>query len=493
MSNWDTKFLKKGYTFDDVLLIPAESHVLPNEVDLKTKLADNLTLNIPIITAAMDTVTGSKMAIAIARAGGLGVIHKNMSITEQAEEVRKVKRSENGVIIDPFFLTPEHKVSEAEELMQRYRISGVPIVETLANRKLVGIITNRDMRFISDYNAPISEHMTSEHLVTAAVGTDLETAERILHEHRIEKLPLVDNSGRLSGLITIKDIEKVIEFPHAAKDEFGRLLVAAAVGVTSDTFERAEALFEAGADAIVIDTAHGHSAGVLRKIAEIRAHFPNRTLIAGNIATAEGARALYDAGVDVVKVGIGPGSICTTRVVAGVGVPQVTAIYDAAAVAREYGKTIIADGGIKYSGDIVKALAVGGNAVMLGSMFAGTDEAPGETEIYQGRKFKTYRGMGSIAAMKKGSSDRYFQGSVNEANKLVPEGIEGRVAYKGAASDIVFQMLGGIRSGMGYVGAGDIQELHENAQFVEMSGAGLIESHPHDVQITNEAPNYSVH
>ncbi|HGM9017884.1 TPA: IMP dehydrogenase [Streptococcus pyogenes] len=493
MSNWDTKFLKKGYTFDDVLLIPAESHVLPNEVDLKTKLADNLTLNIPIITAAMDTVTGSKMAIAIARAGGLGVIHKNMYITEQAEEVRKVKRSENGVIIDPFFLTPEHKVSEAEELMQRYRISGVPIVETLANRKLVGIITNRDMRFISDYNAPISEHMTSEHLVTAAVGTDLETAERVLHEHRIEKLPLVDNSGRLSGLITIKDIEKVIEFPHAAKDEFGRLLVAAAVGVTSDTFERAEALFEAGADAIVIDTAHGHSAGVLRKIAEIRAHFPNRTLIAGNIATAEGARALYDAGVDVVKVGIGPGSICTTRVVAGVGVPQVTAIYDAAAVAREYGKTIIADGGIKYSGDIVKALAAGGNAVMLGSMFAGTDEAPGETEIYQGRKFKTYRGMGSIAAMKKGSSDRYFQGSVNEANKLVPEGIEGRVAYKGAASDIVFQMLGGIRSGMGYVGAGDIQELHENAQFVEMSGAGLIESHPHDVQITNEAPNYSVH
>ncbi|MGP6383083.1 IMP dehydrogenase [Streptococcus dysgalactiae subsp. equisimilis] len=493
MSNWDTKFLKKGYTFDDVLLIPVESHVLPNEVSLKTKLANNLTLNIPIITAAMDTVTDSKMAIAIARAGGLGVIHKNMSITEQAEEVRKVKRSENGVIIDPFFLTPDHKVSEAEELMQRYRISGVPIVETLANRKLVGIITNRDMRFISDYNAPISEHMTSEHLVTAAVGTDLETAERILHEHRIEKLPLVDESGRLSGLITIKDIEKVIEFPHAAKDEFGRLLVAAAVGVTSDTFDRAEALFEAGADAIVIDTAHGHSAGVLRKIAEIRAHFPNRTLIAGNIATAEGARALYDAGVDVVKVGIGPGSICTTRVVAGVGVPQVTAIYDAAAVAREYGKTIIADGGIKYSGDIVKALAAGGNAVMLGSMFAGTDEAPGETEIYQGRKFKTYRGMGSIAAMKKGSSDRYFQGSVNEANKLVPEGIEGRVAYKGAASDIVFQMLGGIRSGMGYVGAGDIQELHENAQFVEMSGAGLIESHPHDVQITNEAPNYSVH
>lgn len=493
MSNWDTKFLKKGFTFDDVLLIPAESHVLPNEVDMKTKLADNLTLNIPIITAAMDTVTDSKMAIAIARAGGLGIIHKNMSIVDQAEEVRKVKRSENGVIIDPFFLTPDNTVSEAEELMKNYRISGVPIVETLENRKLVGIITNRDMRFISDYKQLISEHMTSQNLVTAPIGTDLETAERILHEHRIEKLPLVDDEGRLSGLITIKDIEKVIEFPKAAKDEFGRLLVAGAVGVTSDTFERAEALFEAGADAIVIDTAHGHSAGVLRKIAEIRAHFPNRTLIAGNIATAEGARALYDAGVDVVKVGIGPGSICTTRVVAGVGVPQITAIYDAAAVAREYGKTIIADGGIKYSGDIVKALAAGGNAVMLGSMFAGTDEAPGETEIFQGRKFKTYRGMGSIAAMKKGSSDRYFQGSVNEANKLVPEGIEGRVAYKGSVADIVFQMLGGIRSGMGYVGAANIKELHDNAQFVEMSGAGLKESHPHDVQITNEAPNYSVH
>ncbi|RRA83063.1 IMP dehydrogenase, partial [Streptococcus agalactiae] len=449
--------------------------------------------NISIITATMDTVTDRNLAIAIARAGGLGIIHTNMSVVAQAEEVRKVKRSENGVIIDPFFLTPDNTVSEAEELMQNYRISGVPIVETLENRKLVGIITNRDMRFISDYKQLISEHMTSQNLVTAPIGTDLETAERILHEHRIEKLPLVDDEGRLSGLITIKDIEKVIEFPKAAKDEFGRLLVAGAVGVTSDTFERAEALFEAGADAIVIDTAHGHSAGVLRKIAEIRAHFPNRTLIAGNIATAEGARALYDAGVDVVKVGIGPGSICTTRVVAGVGVPQITAIYDAAAVAREYGKTIIADGGIKYSGDIVKALAAGGNAVMLGSMFAGTDEAPGETEIFQGRKFKTYRGMGSIAAMKKGSSDRYFQGSVNEANKLVPEGIEGRVAYKGSVADIVFQMLGGIRSGMGYVGAANIKELHDNAQFVEMSGAGLKESHPHDVQITNEAPNYSVH
>ena len=492
MSNWDTKFLKKGFTFDDVLLIPAESHVLPHDIDLRTQLAPNLTLNIPIVSAAMDTVTDSKMAIAMARAGGLGVVHKNMSIAEQADEIRKVKRSENGVIIDPFFLTPDHTIAEANELMGRYRISGVPVVETLENRKLVGIITNRDMRFITNFDQPISAHMTSENLVTAPVGTDLETAERILQEHRIEKLPLVDENGRLSGLITIKDIEKVIEFPNAAKDEFGRLLVAGAVGVTSDTFDRAEALFEAGADAIVIDTAHGHSAGVLRKIKEIRDKFPDKTLIAGNVATAEGTRALYEAGVDVVKVGIGPGSICTTRVIAGVGVPQVTAIYDAAGVAREYGKTIIADGGIKYSGDIVKALAAGGHAVMLGSMFAGTDEAPGETEIFQGRKFKTYRGMGSLAAMKKGSKDRYFQASVNEANKLVPEGIEGRVAYKGAAADILFQMIGGLRSGMGYVGAGDLEALRENAQFVEMSGAGLKESHPHDVQITNEAPNYSV-
>lgn len=493
MSNWDTKFLKKGYTFDDVLLIPAESHVLPNDINLKTQLAPNLTLNIPIISAAMDTVTDSRMAIAMARAGGLGVVHKNMSIEEQAEEVRKVKRSENGVIMDPFFLTPDHSVSEANELMERYRISGVPIVDTLESRKLVGIITNRDMRFITDFGQSIREHMTSENLITAPVGTDLETAERILHRNRIEKLPLVNEDGSLAGLITIKDIEKVIEFPNAAKDQYGRLLVAGAVGVTSDTFDRARALFEAGADAIVIDTAHGHSAGVLRKIREIREVFPDKTLIAGNVATAEGTRALYDAGVDVVKVGIGPGSICTTRVIAGVGVPQVTAIYDAAGVAREYGKTIIADGGIKYSGDIVKALAAGGHAVMLGSMLAGTDEAPGETEIFQGRKFKTYRGMGSLAAMKKGSKDRYFQGSVNEANKLVPEGIEGRVAYKGAASDIVFQMVGGLRSGMGYVGAGDLSQLRENAQFMEMSGAGLKESHPHDVQITNEAPNYSMH
>lgn len=492
MSNWETKFLKKGYTFDDVLLIPAESHVLPNEVDMSTKLAKNLTLNIPMISAAMDTVTDSKMAISMARQGGLGVIHKNMSIAEQAEEVHKVKRSESGVITDPFFLTPEHKIEEAENLMATYRISGVPIVETLENRKLVGILTNRDLRFVSNYNQEIKNVMTSENLITAPVGTSLREAEEALQKHKIEKLPLVDESGKLAGLITIKDIERVIEFPNAAKDSQGRLLVAAAVGVTSDTFDRAESLFAAGADAIVIDTAHGHSAGVLRKIKEIREHFPERTLIAGNIATGEGARALFEAGVDVVKVGIGPGSICTTRVVAGVGVPQITAIYDAAAVAREYGKTIIADGGIKYSGDIVKALAAGGDAVMLGSMLAGTDESPGEFEIFQGRKFKTYRGMGSLAAMKKGSSDRYFQGSVNEANKLVPEGIEGRVAYKGTATDIVFQMVGGLKSGMGYTGAADILALHESAQFIEMSGAGLKESHPHDVQITKEAPNYSV-
>jgi len=492
MSNWETKFLKKGFTFDDVLLIPAESHVLPNEVDMKTQLAPNLTLNIPVISSAMDTVTDSKMAIAMARQGGLGVIHKNMSIEQQAEEVHKVKRSESGVITDPFFLTPEHLIQEAEDLMSTYRISGVPVVETLENRKLVGILTNRDLRFISDYDQKIKNVMTAENLVTAPVGTTLEDAQAILQKHRIEKLPLVDAEGRLSGLITIKDIERVIEFPNSAKDAKGRLLVAAAVGVTSDTFDRAEALFKAGADAIVIDTAHGHSAGVLRKIAEIRDHFPDKTLIAGNIATAEGARALFEAGVDVVKVGIGPGSICTTRVVAGVGVPQITAIYDAAGVAREYGKKIIADGGIKYSGDIVKALAAGGDAVMLGSMLAGTDEAPGEVEIYQGRKYKTYRGMGSLAAMKKGSSDRYFQGAVNEANKLVPEGIEGRVAYKGTASDIVFQMIGGLKSGMGYTGAANLDMLHENAQFIEMSGAGLKESHPHDVQITKEAPNYSV-
>lgn len=484
MSNWETKFAKEGYTFDDVLLVPAESHVLPNDVDMSVQLAKNLKLNIPLMSASMDTVTDSKMAIAMARQGGLGVIHKNMSIQEQADEVRKVKRSESGVIIDPFFLTPVHLVSDAEELMGRYRISGVPIVNNMQDRILVGILTNRDLRFVTDYSIKIEEVMTKDKLVTAPVGTSLKDAEKILQQHKIEKLPIVDEKGRLSGLITIKDIEKVIEFPNAAKDEHGRLLAAAAVGVTSDTFERAEALLEAGADAIIIDTAHGHSAGVIRKIKEIREQFPEATLVAGNVATGEATRALYDVGVDVVKVGIGPGSICTTRVVAGVGVPQLTAIYDAAEVAREYGRTIIADGGIKYSGDIVKALAAGGHVVMLGSMLAGTDESPGEFEIFQGRRFKTYRGMGSLGAMEKGSSDRYFQGGTNEANKLVPEGIEGRVAYKGSASDIIFQMMGGLKAGMGYVGAADLKYLRDEAQFIRMSGAGLRESHPHDVQIT---------
>ena len=491
MSKWETKFQKEGYTFDDVLLIPAESHVLPNDVDLRVQLAKNIRLNIPLISASMDTVTDATMAIAIARQGGLGVIHKNMSIAEQAEEVHKVKRSESGVIINPFFLTPSHKVQDAEDLMAKYRISGVPIVDDLETRHLVGILTNRDLRFISDYSIFIDEVMTKENLVTAPVGTSLKDAEAILQKHKIEKLPLVDDKGCLAGLITIKDIEKVIEFPNSAKDEHGRLLVAAAVGITSDTFERAKALLDAGADAIVIDTAHGHSAGVIRKIKEIRETFPDATLIAGNVATGEGTRALFETGVDVVKVGIGPGSICTTRVVAGVGVPQITAIYDAATVAKEFGKAIIADGGIKYSGDIAKAIAAGGHAVMLGSMLAGTDESPGEFEIFQGRRFKTYRGMGSLAAMENGSGDRYFQAK-NEANKRVPEGIEGRVAYKGSAADIIFQMVGGLRSGMGYVGAHNLEELRENTQFVRMSGAGLRESHPHDVQITKEAPNYSI-
>lgn len=493
MSLWESKFKKEAYTFDDVLLIPAESHVLPYEVDLRVELAPKLKLNIPLISASMDTVTESEMAIAMARQGGLGVIHKNMSIEKQVDEVRKVKRSESGVILDPFFLLPTHSVYEAENLMAKYKISGVPIVDSLENKKLVGILTNRDMRFVSDYSVKIQDVMTKEHLITAPVGTSLKEAEAILQKYKIEKLPLVDENNKLAGLITIKDIEKIIKFPNAAKDEHGRLLVAAAVGVTSDTFERARALIEAEVDAIVIDTAHGHSAGVIRKIREIRETFPNTILIAGNIATAEGARALFETGIDVVKVGIGPGSICTTRVVAGVGVPQLTAIYDAAGIARSFGKTIIADGGIKYSGDIVKALAAGGHAAMLGSMLAGTDESPGEFELYQGRRFKTYRGMGSLAAMEKGSSDRYFQSGINEAKKLVPEGIEGRVAYKGSVADIVFQMVGGLRAGMGYVGAAHLKDLREKAQFVRMSGAGLKESHPHDVHITKEAPNYSSH
>lgn len=492
MNNWETKFEREGFTFDDVLLVPAHSEVLPNDVDLTVKLSDNITLNIPIISASMDTVTEANMAIAMARQGGLGVIHKNMSIEQQAEEVRKVKRSENGVIRDPFYLTPDKTYRDAENLMSRYRISGVPIVKAQDDLTLVGIFTNRDARFIEDETVVLETVMTKDNLVTAPEGTSLEEAQKILYANRIEKLPLVNEKGELTGLITIKDLEKVIQFPNSAKDEHGRLLVAAAIGITSDTFERAQALIEQEVDAIVVDTAHGHSAGVIRKIKEIREAYPDVTIIAGNVATAEGTRALFDVGVDVVKIGIGPGSICTTRVVAGVGVPQITAIYDAATAAREYGKAIIADGGIKYSGDIVKAIAAGGHAVMLGSMLAGTDESPGEFEIFQGRRYKSYRGMGSLAAMESGSSDRYFQeGSKNEANKLVPEGIEGRVAAKGSVQDIVFQMVGGLRAGMGYTGSANLFELRENAQFTRMSNAGLLESHPHHINITKEAPNYS--
>lgn len=486
---WENKFVKEGLTFDDVLLIPGESDILPKDVNLQVQLSENLKLNIPMISAGMDTVTEAEMAIAMARQGGLGIIHKNMSIEAQAEQVDKVKRSESGVISDPFFLTPDHQVFDAEHLMGKYRISGVPIVNNETDQKLVGILTNRDLRFISDFSLKISDVMTVENLVTAPVGTTLEQAEKILQKYKIEKLPLVDEDGVLKGLITIKDIEKVIEFPNSAKDKQGRLLVGAAVGVTKDTLKRAEMLVKANVDAIVLDTAHGHSAGVLNKVKEIRAAFPEVTIIAGNVATAEATRALIEAGADVVKVGIGPGSICTTRVVAGVGVPQITAIYDCATEARKLGKTIIADGGIKYSGDVVKALAAGGDAVMLGSLLAGTTESPGETEIFQGRRFKVYRGMGSVAAMEKGSKDRYFQ---EDAKKFVPEGIEGRLPYKGPLADTVYQLLGGVRAGMGYCGTATLHDLKEKAQFIRMTGAGLRESHPHDVQITKEAPNYSL-
>lgn len=485
---WETKFQKEGLTFDDVLLIPAKSEVLPKDVNLSSQLTKKIKLNIPIISAAMDTVTEHKMAIAMAREGGLGVIHKNMPIELQAEEVRKVKRSESGVINDPFFLTPEHKVQEAEDLMRKYRISGVPIVNSMEEKKLVGILTNRDLRFLEDYSVKIDSVMTKENLVTAPSNTTLDDATKILRNHKIEKLPLVNEKGILTGLITIKDIEKVVKYPNSAKDAQGRLLVAASVGTGADTFERVEALVNAGVDALVIDTAHGHSMGVVRKVKEIREKYPDLDIIAGNVVTAEATRTLFEAGADVVKVGVGPGSICTTRVVAGVGVPQITAVYDCATVAREMGKTIIADGGLKYSGDVVKALAAGGNVVMLGSMLAGTDESLGEFEIYQGRRFKTYRGMGSLAAMEKGSKDRYFQ---EEGKKLVPEGIEGRIPYKGTLADAIYQIVGGIRAGMGYTGAKDLQTLRDTAQFVKMTGAGLIESHPHDVQIIKEAPNYS--
>ncbi|MCM3390469.1 IMP dehydrogenase [Ureibacillus chungkukjangi] len=486
---WETKFAKEGLTFDDVLLVPAHSEVLPKTVDLSSQLTPKIKLNIPIISAGMDTVTESKMAIAMARQGGIGIIHKNMSIEEQAEEVEKVKRSENGVITNPFFLTPTHQVFDAEHLMGKYRISGVPIVNNEDDLTLVGIITNRDLRFISDYSLKIEDVMTKEALITAPVGTTLEEAEKILQQYKIEKLPIVDENGRLTGLITIKDIEKVIEFPNAAKDSLGRLLVGAAVGVSNDTMQRVSMLVESQVDVIVIDTAHGHSQGVIETVKQIREAFPELEIIAGNVATGEATRALYEAGADVVKVGIGPGSICTTRVVAGVGVPQITAVYDCATVAREMGKTIIADGGIKYSGDIVKALAAGGHVVMLGSLLAGTSESPGETEIFQGRRFKVYRGMGSLAAMEKGSKDRYFQ---EDAKKLVPEGIEGRLPYKGPLTDTIHQLLGGIRAGMGYCGAPSLEYLRDNSQFIRMTGAGLRESHPHDVQITKEAPNYSL-
>ncbi|RAN74163.1 IMP dehydrogenase [Bacillus sp. SRB_331] len=486
---WESKFVKEGLTFDDVLLVPAKSDILPREVSVKTVLSESLQLNIPLISAGMDTVTEANMAIAMARQGGLGIIHKNMSIEHQAEQVDKVKRSESGVISDPFFLTPEHQVYDAEHLMGKYRISGVPVVNNLDERKLVGIITNRDMRFIQDYSIKISDVMTKEQLITAPVGTTLGEAEKILQKYKIEKLPLVDNSGVLQGLITIKDIEKVIEFPNSAKDKQGRLLVGAAVGVTADAMLRIDALVKASVDAIVLDTAHGHSQGVIEKVKEVRAKYPELNIIAGNVATAEATKALIEAGANVVKVGIGPGSICTTRVVAGVGVPQLTAVYDCATEARKYGIPVIADGGVKYSGDMVKALAAGAHVVMLGSMFAGVAESPGETEIYQGRQFKVYRGMGSVGAMEKGSKDRYFQ----EGNKkLVPEGIEGRVPYKGPLADTVHQLVGGLRAGMGYCGAQDLEFLRENAQFIRMSGAGLRESHPHHVQITKEAPNYSL-
>ncbi|MEW5323694.1 IMP dehydrogenase [Geobacillus thermoleovorans] len=485
---WEAKFAKEGLTFDDVLLIPAKSDVLPRDVDVTTKLSDTLQLNIPILSAGMDTVTEAEMAIAMARQGGLGIIHKNMSIEQQAEQVDKVKRSERGVITDPFFLTPDHQVYDAEHLMSKYRISGVPIVNNSEEQKLVGIITNRDLRFIQDYSIKISEVMTKENLITAPVGTTLEEAEKILQRHKVEKLPLVDENGVLKGLITIKDIEKVIEFPNSAKDAKGRLIVGAAVGVTGDTMIRVKKLVEAGVDVIVVDTAHGHSKGVLETVANIRRQYPDLNIIAGNVATAEGTRDLIEAGANIIKVGIGPGSICTTRVVAGVGVPQITAIYDCATEARKHGVPIIADGGIKYSGDIVKAIAAGAHAVMLGSLLAGVSESPGETEIYQGRRFKVYRGMGSVAAMERGSKDRYFQ---EDAKKFVPEGIEGRVPYKGPLADTIYQLVGGLRAGMGYCGTRNLEELREKTQFIRMTSAGLRESHPHDVQITKEAPNYS--
>ena len=487
MNEYGSKFVKEGLTFDDVLLIPAESNVLPNAVDLSTNLTKDIKLNIPLMTSAMDTVTESNMAIAIAREGGIGVIHKNMTIEDQATEVDKVKRSENGVITNPFYLSPENTALDAENLMRKYKISGVPICE--ADGTLVGILTNRDMRFMTDYDVKIATVMTpKDRLVTAMAGTTLEEAKKVLMASKVEKLPLVDKNGRLTGLVTIKDIEKSVKYPNTARDKEGRLLCAAALGVTADLLDRAKALADAQVDAFILDSAHGHSENIIKAVARVKEAFPHISLIAGNVATAEGTEALIKAGADAVKVGIGPGSICTTRVVAGIGVPQITAIYDSAEMADKYGIPIIADGGIKYSGEIVKAIAAGGSVVMVGSLVAGCEESPGETEIYQGRQFKVYRGMGSLGAMNKGSADRYFQ---NGTKKFVPEGVEGRVPYKGPVSDTVYQMMGGLRSGMGYVGCHNIQELRTNAKFIKITGAGLVESHPHDVHITKEAPNYS--
>ena len=478
----------EGITFDDVLLVPSYSEVIPNQVSLKTHLTKGIELNIPMMSAGMDTVTEHRMAIAMARQGGIGIIHKNMSIEEQAEEVDKVKRSENGVISDPFYLSPEHTLQDADELMGKFRISGVPITEK-GTKKLVGIITNRDLKFETDYSKKIKECMTSDGLITAQQGINLEEAKKILARARKEKLPIVDQEGNLTGLITIKDIEKQIKYPNSAKDAQGRLLCGAGVGVTPNIMDRVDALVNAQVDCIVIDTAHGHSANVLKCVKMVRDTYPDLAIIAGNVATGEGTRALIEAGVDAVKVGIGPGSICTTRVVAGIGVPQVTAIMNAYEVAKEYGIPVIADGGIKYSGDMTKAIAAGASVCMMGSIFAGCDESPGSFELFQGRKYKVYRGMGSIAAMENGSKDRYFQ---SDAKKLVPEGVEGRVAYKGTVEDTVFQLIGGMRSGMGYCGTGSIEELKENGKFVKISAASLKESHPHDIHITKEAPNYSV-
>lgn len=483
--NPQEKFVKEGLTFDDVLLVPSYSEVIPKDIILTTKLTKNITLNTPLMTAAMDTVTESGMAIAIAREGGIGIIHKNMSIEQQFDEVDKVKRSENGVIVNPFFLSPDHYVYDANELMAKYKISGVPICE---NGKLVGIITNRDLRFMTDFDVRIKEVMTKDKLVTAPVGTTLEEAQEILRAHKIEKLPIVDDNFMLKGLITIKDIEKAVRYPNSARDKNGRLLCGAAIGVTHNMMDRVDALIQAQTDVLSLDSAHGHSKNIIDAVKNIKKKYPEAQVIAGNIATAEAAEALIEAGADALKVGIGPGSICTTRIIAGIGVPQITAVYDVACAAAKYGIPVIADGGIKYSGDIVKALAAGANVCMIGSLFAGCEESPGDTEIYQGRQFKVYRGMGSIAAMNNGSKDRYFQ---EDSKKLVPEGVEGRVPYKGPLSDTIFQMIGGIRSGMGYCGCQTIPELQQNSRFVRITNAGLKESHPHDISITKESPNYS--